>query len=427
MQTITKDEFSGMISLFDNGTVKDSSESPYCDNKQKISLSSYDFRIKTKCRDGNTKCKFATMPLSTEAALLLHGGCSFKDECGNLDFAKVAKNHNNASLHILLIDYYCLGDMDRLFEMCEDRVETVTGAMHLVSGKTTRQYSNCKCSLKSENNSVVAVKIKDIRLYSTGISPRECSKSVLKVDENTFACNPTTSTFGSIFNKALPKSAHNESISVSLEIKGHDHEMVWLTVETQGSMSVECSGRLTETVTVASTSNKKYGQVPPSDIQSDNSSMDDTKDPKELTLIAVPVIATGVLCVAIGSAICLCHTIQRKKFVKSNLKSIGVPPSDLNHDKTPKATYPTRDDCYMKEVTDFPVQESEQYGRDTPAEENHHTYAPLNHSSSKNSGTGTNENEIYHKAQFNKLLPQRDPTYNYLLADRRFGDKLLPT
>ena len=123
---------------------------------------------------------------------------------------------------------------DRQFEMCGHQAETITGTVHLMTGKETRQYSSCQCTLKGQNNSLIAVTLKDIRLYSTDLSPRKCSESVLKIDENIFACNATSSAFGSIFNEALPMKAHMESIAVSLDAIDPDLDMVWLLIETQG-------------------------------------------------------------------------------------------------------------------------------------------------------------------------------------------------
>ena len=127
------------------------------------------------------------------------------------------------------------GDEARLYEMCEEQVATLKGKVHLMTRKSSHLYSTCQCSMKSENNSLISVTIKDMRLYSTAESLRKCSKSVLKIDESIFACNATSKTFGSIFNEALPTKKHNESsITVSLDVKDSDYEMVWLTVETQG-------------------------------------------------------------------------------------------------------------------------------------------------------------------------------------------------
>ena len=109
MSAITTDEFSGMIRLFNNGSVLDSSESPLCDSEQKISLSSYNFRIK-KCIDNNTRCMYPTAPLSQEAKMILHDGCSYRHECDHLNFATVAHDHYyNNRLHSLRIGYSCLG------------------------------------------------------------------------------------------------------------------------------------------------------------------------------------------------------------------------------------------------------------------------------------------------------------------------------
>ena len=112
MSAIATDKFSGIIRLSNNGTVLDSSESPLCDSEQKISLSSYKFRIK-KCIVNNTRCMYQTAPLSHEAKMILHDGCSIKDECDNLNFATVAYDHyyNNNSLDSLLIGYNCLGNV----------------------------------------------------------------------------------------------------------------------------------------------------------------------------------------------------------------------------------------------------------------------------------------------------------------------------
>ena len=78
-----------------------------------------------------------------------------------------------------------------------------------------------------------------------------------------------------------------------------------------------------------------------------------------------------------------------------------------------------KSNCYSKDITGVPVQESSQVGGDDTSEEKQHTYALLNHSLSKDSGLGTNETEIYNKAQFHIPAPQTDPTYNRLPADRR--------
>ena len=118
--------------------------------------------------------------------------------------------------------------------MCEDQTETLKGTVNLIAGKESRQYSSCQCLLKGENSSMIAVTLKDIRLYSTNVSPRKCSESLLKIDENNFACNVTSSAFGSIFNQALHMKANNESFTVSLDVKGPDLDMVWLTVEMKG-------------------------------------------------------------------------------------------------------------------------------------------------------------------------------------------------
>ena len=113
LQMLTIDEYSGTISLFDNGTVKDTksseSESPFCENKQKMSLLSYNFKIKTKCSNGDKKCRFQEKRLSPKAEMLVHEKCSFKRECDQLNFKSGANEHKNDSLHSLLIYYQCLG------------------------------------------------------------------------------------------------------------------------------------------------------------------------------------------------------------------------------------------------------------------------------------------------------------------------------
>ena len=130
------------------------------------------------------------------------------------------------------------GDEDNLFDMCGDPAETLAGTVHLIIGNATRQYSSCQCLLKGENNSMVSVTLKDLRLCSVDKSQRKCSSSILKKDENTFVCNETSSAFGSVFNKELPRKVHNESITVSLEVKEPIFDMVWLIVETQGMHSL---------------------------------------------------------------------------------------------------------------------------------------------------------------------------------------------
>ena len=69
---------------------------------------------------------------------------------------------------------------------------------------------------------------------------------------------------------------------------------------------------------------------------------------------------------------------------------------------------------YHKGTPEVPVQECRQDGSVEAARGNYHIYAPLNHSLSKDSGMGTSENEVYNYTQFNKPVPQRDPTYNCL-------------
>ena len=118
--------------------------------------------------------------------------------------------------------------------MCDDQAETLHGTVHLMTGISARQYSDCQCLLKGINNSMITVTLKDIRLYSTDISARKCSESVLKIDEKTFTCNETSRDFGSVFNEALPIKAHNKSITVSLDFKDPEFNMVWLLAQTQG-------------------------------------------------------------------------------------------------------------------------------------------------------------------------------------------------
>ena len=118
--------------------------------------------------------------------------------------------------------------------MCGHQSETITGSMHLLTGKESRQHSSCQCLLKGRNDSVITVTLKDIRLYSSAISQRKCSKSVLKINEKSFACNATSSVFGSVFNQYLSVKAHNETTTVSLDFEDPEFDMVWLLVETQG-------------------------------------------------------------------------------------------------------------------------------------------------------------------------------------------------
>ena len=68
----------GIVGLFENGTVRDSTEIPFCDNKR-LNLLSYTFRIK-KCKIGGKRCQFTNKSLSPEAVMLLHDKCSFKTE-----------------------------------------------------------------------------------------------------------------------------------------------------------------------------------------------------------------------------------------------------------------------------------------------------------------------------------------------------------
>ena len=107
LQTTKAEEFSGVISLYDNGTVKDSSKSPYCGRNQRISLSSYEFGIK-KCNSEERRCQYQKKPLSSEAELILHNGCSFKQECDSLNFSTLAEQQNNI-LDSVVIGYDCLG------------------------------------------------------------------------------------------------------------------------------------------------------------------------------------------------------------------------------------------------------------------------------------------------------------------------------
>ena len=109
LQIIAADEFSGMISLFNNGTVKDTKEIPYCENKQNISLSSYSLRIKQKCSNEEGRCRIQEKSLSPEAVMLLHESCSLKRECDDLDFATETKEHKNVNFHDVAIRYHCLG------------------------------------------------------------------------------------------------------------------------------------------------------------------------------------------------------------------------------------------------------------------------------------------------------------------------------
>ena len=105
--------------------------------------------------------------------------------------------------------------------------------MHLMTGKQSRQFSRCQCSLKGELDSLVAVTLKDIRLYSKVKAQRKCSKSVLKIDAKTFACNSSSNALGSVFNEVISLAVHNDSSIVSLDVKD-DFDMVWLTLEAQG-------------------------------------------------------------------------------------------------------------------------------------------------------------------------------------------------
>ena len=126
------------------------------------------------------------------------------------------------------------GTHERLYDLCEDRFETLTGTtIHFMAGKQLHQFSRCQCSLKGALDSLVAVTLKDIRLYSKVKAQRKCSKSVLKIDDKTFACNASFA-FGSIFNEIFPPASYNGSVSVDLDVRDHDFDMIWLTMESQG-------------------------------------------------------------------------------------------------------------------------------------------------------------------------------------------------
>ena len=108
VQTYTASEITSIVNLYENGTVQDHLETPYCKNKQKISLSSYTFRIKN-CNNGDKRCQFPNKPLSPGAIMVLHDECSFKTECDSLDFSTDAKEQKNDSLHDVVIGFHCFG------------------------------------------------------------------------------------------------------------------------------------------------------------------------------------------------------------------------------------------------------------------------------------------------------------------------------
>ena len=97
LQMISTIGFSGTVSLFKNGSVRDAKESPYCNNKQKFSLSSYSLRIKQTCSNLERRCRIQEKPLSPESVMLLHDRCSFKRECDQLNFETEFKEHKNVS------------------------------------------------------------------------------------------------------------------------------------------------------------------------------------------------------------------------------------------------------------------------------------------------------------------------------------------
>lgn len=282
-QTSAGYEMNGILSLYENGTFKNSTESPYCSINQKLSLSSYTLKIE-KCNNEDNRCQYQKKPLSPWAVMLLHEKCSFKKECDYVNFSSETKELKNDTLHSVLIDYQCLGDEDRLYEMCGHQTETVTSSVHLITGKESRQYSSCQCLLHGQNNSVITVTLKDIRLYSTKLSPRKCSESVLNINKKSFTCNSTSSAFGSVFNQPLSIKTQYETVNVSLDIEDPEFDMVWMLVETKGSMSVECTGKQRE---IATKSTEVFGHLQTSDIQSDGSVEPNRKDVEKNTILAV--------------------------------------------------------------------------------------------------------------------------------------------
>ena len=143
--------------------------------------------------------------------------------------------------------YQISGDEERQYDMCGHRTETITGQAHLMARKTSSSlYSRCQCLLLAENNSVVAVTLKDIRLYSSDISQRKCSTSVLKINENAFECNATSIALGSVFNGDLPTMAPTDTLKVTIDIEDPVFDMVWLIAETQGMVYMTNYSRLTK-------------------------------------------------------------------------------------------------------------------------------------------------------------------------------------
>lgn len=294
LQMTEADIFSAVFDIDNNGTVTDSRKSPICDKGQSIKLLSYDFRYKHCSRPDRCSDRLISFP--PDAVMTLHDSCSIKEECNSLTFPTPTDQERDKPGGVE-ITYQCLGKRGRFYEMCRNSDELVAGTFQLTAGNSTELYTSCKCSLQGENDSLLSITLRDIRLYSIDNRERHCSDSVFKVDDTIVVCNETLSAFGSVFSEELLKDVYNKTVNLSLDIEEPTFEMVWLTVETYGSIMMKCKVKPRKILSSDITSFTGYIHPSSSNIsvQSDGRSKDITPPKMTFLYIVLGMVITIVV------------------------------------------------------------------------------------------------------------------------------------